>query len=52
MTQTNPLRDRIREILREWRRGCTCGAAGECAECSIGALEAIEAAINSDEVAL
>jgi hypothetical protein len=36
----------IQEIITEYKRGCSCGKPGECAECAHGALMAIDKRIK------
>ena len=41
--------DRIRSVLTEWQRGCTCAEPGKpemCSACTRGALDAIANAIG------
>jgi hypothetical protein len=43
-----PLREAIEWVLDEWKLGCDRGAPGGCAECTLGALQAIELRIFAD----
>lgn len=41
--------NRIQDIITEWRKGCSNGAAGECNECTQAAMKAVWNAVIAAE---
>lgn len=43
---TKAILGHIEAVIKEWRRGCSVGTAGECDECTEGALASIRKAVD------